>query len=91
MYGAGQWCASQCASWTDWTCAGFMYKYWGNATEGGPEKEWKDGDCVLLETLEARPTETVNLLSTQMSDPASCPVELPEHIFDEMAVTECEE
>jgi len=91
MYGAGQWCASECASWTDWTCAGFMYKYWGNANEGGPEKEWKDGNCILLEKLEAKSTTVSNLLSAKMSDPGTCPVELAEHIFDEMAVTECKD
>ena len=39
MHGGAQWCGSQCASWTDWTCAGFLYKYWGTHNEGDPEKE----------------------------------------------------
>ena len=91
MHGAGQWCASECASWTDWTCAGFLYKYWGSHSDGDPEKEWSDGDCILLEKLEAKSTEMMNILSTQMSDPGTCPVVVAEHIFDEMAVTECVE
>jgi hypothetical protein len=58
-------CAALCSSETDYSCAGFMYKFDETYNTHAPDS-WLDQACTLLEILESEPTSVTSLSSAAM-------------------------